>query len=253
MAPPRTSNALASNDTKCAATTTENVMEPVRVAPLVDKMVIVFETIIAHLRGLTLDFFHEKYDLIQAYKKLKRWSNDYMVPIGDLDSIATVLCSRLADPSLWAVWAQRRPFEYLITKVRELREEMERTKGAYCDPDCQSLVPLYRTVTNEDVRHKITELADDPAVKHWITLNYTALDDSVNQVIANLIDEQDNEWKEAWAKAVLNEFGQIYESIVRDIDYLEGLRALMKILPADAAGEKQRPVSFSRRCFGRRK
>ncbi|KAK1543817.1 hypothetical protein CPAR01_04450 [Colletotrichum paranaense] len=158
-----------------------------------------------------------------------------------------------ADPSLWAVWAQRRPYEYLITKVRELREEMERTKGAYCDPDCGSLVPLHRTVANEDVRHKITELADDPAVKHWITLNYAALDDSVNQVIANSIEEQDSEWKEAWVKAVLNESGQIYESIVRDIDYLEGLWGLIKILPADTAGEKQRPVSFSRRCFGRRK
>lgn len=140
-----------------------------------------------------------------------------------------------------------------MTKVRELREEMERTKGAYCDPDCESLVPLYRTVTNEDVRPTITELADDPAVKHWIALKYTALDDSVNHVIADLIDEQDSEWKDTRVRALLNESGQIYESIVRDIDCLEGLRALIKILPADAAGEKQRPVSFSRRCFGRRK
>lgn len=159
----------------------------------------------------------------------------------------------LVDPSLWAVWAQRRPYEYLITKVRELREEMERTKGAYCDPDCGALVPLHRTVANEDVRPKITELADDPAVKHWITLNYTALDDSVNQVIAKLIEKQDSEWKEVWVKAILNEFGQIYESIVRDIDYLEGLWELKTILPVDTVGEKQHPVSLFRRCFGRRK
>ncbi|KXH33602.1 hypothetical protein CSIM01_11767 [Colletotrichum simmondsii] len=234
-------------------------------------MIIVFGTIDDHLRGRTLDFFYEEHDLGQAYKRLKRWSNDYWVPTGDwdrevaikkklrcltlrkLNSIARVLCSRLADPSLWAVWAQQRPYEYLITKVRELREEMDRTKGAYCDPDCGALVPLHRTVTNEDVRPKITELADDPAVKHWITLNYTALDDSVNQVIAKLIEKQDSEWKEVWVKAILNEFGQIYESIVRDIDYLEGLWEVKTILPADTVGEKQRPVSLFRRCLGRRK
>ncbi|KAK1480335.1 hypothetical protein CABS01_14473 [Colletotrichum abscissum] len=159
----------------------------------------------------------------------------------------------LADPSLWAVWAQQRPYDYLITKVRELREEMDRTKGAYCDPDCGALVPLHWTVTNEDVRPKITELADDPAVKHWITLNDTALDDTVNQVIAKLIEKQGSEWKEVWVKAVLNEFGQIYESIVRDIGYLEGLWKLKTILPADTVGEKQHPVSFFRRCLGRRK
>lgn len=54
-------------------------------APLVDKMIIVFETIEYHFRGPTLDFVHEEYDLGQAYARFKRWSNDYMVPIGDLD------------------------------------------------------------------------------------------------------------------------------------------------------------------------
>ncbi|KAK1466401.1 hypothetical protein CCUS01_01250 [Colletotrichum cuscutae] len=200
-------------------------------------MIIVSGTIDDHLRGLTLDFDHEE-SCLSTRKNMKLTiSSSY---IG------------LADPSLWAVWAQRRPYEYLIIRVRELREEMERTKGAYCDPDCGSLVPLHRTVVNEDVRHKITKFAEDPAVKHWITLSYAALDDSVNQVIANLIEEQDSEWKEAWVKAVLNESG-IHESIVWDIDYLEGLWGLIKILPADTAGGKQRPVSFFRRCFGRRK
>lgn len=111
MVPLRTCNALASNNTNCAATTEKNFMEPVRVAPLVEKMLIVFQTIDYHLRGLTLDFFHEEHDLGQAYKRLKRWSNDYWVPNGDwdryleiykklrcltlrkLNSIARVLCS----------------------------------------------------------------------------------------------------------------------------------------------------------------